>query len=81
MAERNIVRQPLTAAEIRALGRRAGGVAELVAPQRRSQTEGMTDAEIVAWLAADPSRLRRPIIDTGAAVLLGFTAAVRDALS
>lgn len=40
----------------------------------------MTDAAVAAYLAADPKRLRRPIIDTGAAIHLGFTAAVRDAL-
>ena len=41
----------------------------------------MTDAVVIAWLAEDPRRLRRPIIDTGDAVYLGFSKAVRDALA
>lgn len=37
--------------------------------------------EVAAYLAGDPKRLRRPIIDTGATIHLGFTAAVREALA
>lgn len=40
----------------------------------------MSDAQVAASLAEDPRRLRRPIIDTGEAVYLGFTRAVREAL-
>jgi len=40
----------------------------------------MTDAAIVAWLEEDPKRFRRPIIDTGSALHLGFTKQVREAL-
>lgn len=79
-SERNLFRERLSAAEIRALGARAGGVRELVAPRRRAAVEGMSDEEVVAFLAADPARLRRPIIDTGGTVHLGFTKAVREAL-
>lgn len=41
----------------------------------------MTDAQIIDWLVEDPKRLRRPIIDTGEQVYLGFTKAVREALT
>jgi len=40
----------------------------------------MSDREIIASLVEDPARLRRPIIDTGSAVYLGFSKAVREAL-
>ena len=80
MHERNLFKEPLDAAEIVALGVRAGGVANLVAPTRRSEAAGMNDRQIAAYLAQDPKRLRRPIIDTGTAVHLGFTKAVREAL-
>jgi arsenate reductase-like glutaredoxin family protein len=52
-----------------------------VKPTAREQVTGMTDAQVVAWLAHDPKRLRRPIIDTGSSIHLGFTKKVRDALS
>ena len=74
-------KQRLTVAEIVALGKRAGGVRELVKPTARAEVEGMSPARIASWLAEDPKRLRRPIIDTGRALHLGFTKTVRDALS
>lgn len=52
----------------------------LVKPTARAEVEAMTDAAVAAWLVEDPKRLRRPIIDTGDAVHLGFSKAVRDAL-
>jgi arsenate reductase len=66
---------------LRALAKRAGGVRALVAPKRRDEAEGLTDAQLVDWLLEDPRRLRRPIIDTGDEILLGFTKDVRDRLS
>jgi arsenate reductase-like glutaredoxin family protein len=81
VAERNLFKERLTPREIRALGRRAGGVRELVKPTARAEVAGMTDVQLVAWLAEDPKRFRRPIIDTGSAIHLGFTKTVRDALS
>lgn len=75
------MREPLSVAEIRSLARRAGGVRELVAPTKRREVDGLTDPQIAAFLAEDPRRLRRPIIDTGTAIHLGFTAAVRGALT
>ena len=79
--ERNILKDRLSASEIRALAKRAGGVRELVKPTARGEVEGMTDAAIVSWLEDDPRRLRRPIIDTGDELHLGFSKRVRDALS
>jgi len=40
----------------------------------------MSDRQVVAYLAQDPARLRRPIIDTGGRIHLGFSKAVREAL-
>ncbi|HEX9711031.1 MAG TPA: ArsC/Spx/MgsR family protein [Actinomycetota bacterium] len=70
----------MTPSEIKQLGHRAGGVRELVAPRRRAEVEGMSDRQVVAYLAQDPARLRRPIIDTGGRIHLGFSKAVREAL-
>lgn len=80
MTERNLFKDPLTQAEIAALAKKAGGAVHLVAPTRRNEVAGMTAQQIVAYLAEDPKRFRRPIIDTGAALHLGFTKAVREAL-
>ena len=35
--ERNLIKQPLTASELRALSARAGGAEQLVAPKRRAE--------------------------------------------
>jgi len=55
-------------------------VVELVKPTARAEVEGMTASQIVEWLAEDPKRFRRPIIDTGTDLYLGFSKQVRDAL-
>jgi len=39
-AERNIIREPLSADELTALAARAGGAENLVAPKRRSEAKG-----------------------------------------
>lgn len=80
MSERNIIKDPLTAAEIRSLSARVGGAVELVGPTKRREVEGMSDDAVVAWLQADPKRFRRPLIDLGDTVLLGFSKPVRAAL-
>lgn len=77
---RDLIKQPLSKEEVRTLARRAGGAAALVAPKQRKEAEGMTEAQLVEWLAADGRRLRRPIIDTGRVVTLGFAADAREAL-
>lgn len=80
MDERNLFTQPLAAEEIRRLASRAGGVQFLVAPTRRSEAEGMTDPQLVSFLAGDPARVRRPIIDTGDDLFVGFSTQVQQQL-
>ena len=63
--ERNLIKQPLSAAELRALAKKAGGAEQLVAPKRRAEAEGLAGDELIAWLAEDGGRVRRPIIEVG----------------
>lgn len=69
---RNVIKEPLTAAELRGLAGKVGGPKQLVAPKRRAEAEGLDGEELIAWLAADGARLRRPIIVTGKKTALGF---------
>jgi arsenate reductase-like glutaredoxin family protein len=77
---RNIFKDRLTFAEILELGGRLGGVAALLPGNRRDEVEGMSDEEIGRYLADDPSRIKRPIIDTGDHVYVGFSRAVQEEL-
>ncbi len=77
---RELVKKPLSEAEVRALAARMGGVRELIAPKRKAELEGMGEEELVCHLAANPNHVRRPLIDTGSRVLGGFTAQVRAVL-
>lgn len=79
--ERNFVKDRLSVTELRGLAKRAGGAMQLVGPTKRAEVDGLPDGAILAWLLADPRRLRRPIIDTGRELHLGFTKSVREALS
>ena len=78
--ERNLIKQPLSAAELKALAKKAGGPEQLVAPKRRAEAEGLSGDKLIAWLAEDGARVRRPIIEVGGKVLLGFAADAREAL-
>jgi arsenate reductase-like glutaredoxin family protein len=79
---RNLIKQPLSADEIRALARAAGGAKELVAPKRRAEAEGLSGDKLIAWLAADGARLRRPIVVVGGKnISLGFNAAAQEQLA
>ena len=80
MKERNLIREPLNEAELTALAARAGGAENLVAPKRRAEAEGLTGKKLIAWLAADGGRVRRPIIIAGGKMTLGFTEETRRAL-
>lgn len=80
VTERNLVKQPLGVTELAALARRAGGAEELVAPKRRAEAEGLSGDALIAWLAEDGGRLRRPIIDVGGDLFVGFSTATRAAL-
>ena len=77
---RNLIKEPLTADEIRKLAARAGGLKELVAPKRRAEAETLDGEALVAWLAADGGRIRRPIVVAGRKVTLGFNAAAQEEL-
>jgi arsenate reductase-like glutaredoxin family protein len=78
---REVVKQPLTEEELRALAARlAGGVRELVAPKRRKELEAVPDVALARHLAENPNHVRRPLIDTGRQLTTGFTADVRAAL-
>ena len=80
MEERNLIREPLTAAELRALAKKAGGAEQLVAPKRRAEAAGKSGEALIAWLAEDGGRVRRPIIIAGGKMTLGFTEETRRAL-
>lgn len=71
---RNLIKQPLTAAELRELAGRVGGAEQLVAPKRRAEAAGIAGEDLIAWLAADGGRVRRPILVTPRGVALGFAA-------
>jgi arsenate reductase len=77
---RELMKKPLSEAEVRALAGRMGGVRELIAPKRKGELGGMGEEELVRHLAANPNHVRRPLIDTGKHLLAGFTADVRAAL-
>ncbi|MFN2615097.1 MAG: arsenate reductase family protein [Actinomycetota bacterium] len=81
MKRRNFFKDRLTVKEIDAIAARAGGVRALVAPTRRAEADEIPEKRLSAWIAEDPRRLRRPIIDTGTEVSVGFTKAVRERLS
>ena len=78
---RDLIKQPLTLAEIEKLAKRVGGARELVAPKRKKEAEEVSDEALPAWLAEDGGRMRRPIVDTGKRVTLGFAADARKAVA
>lgn len=81
---RNLVKQPLAVDELRKIAKQVGGPKDLVAPKKRAEAESLDGDALLDWLAADGSRLRRPIIVAGKKVTLGFTkdtpAALKGAL-
>jgi arsenate reductase len=77
---RNLIKEPLTEAEVKRLGRQAGGLRNLVAPKRRAEAEAVPDAGLAAWLAGDGGRVRRPIVAVDGQVTLGFAGDARAAL-
>ena len=80
LVERHLIKEPLTAAELKKLAKRAGGPEALVAPKRRAEAEGLSGDRLIAWLAEDGGRVRRPIIDLGGELFLGFAGPTREAL-
>lgn len=77
---RELVKKPLSEAEVRALAEKMGGVHQLIAPKKKGELGGMGEEELVKHLAANPNHVRRPLFDTGSRVLGGFTAETRAAL-
>ncbi len=80
MQERNLIKEPLTVAELTALAAKAGGAENLVAPKRRAEAEGLGGKKLIQWLAEDGGRVRRPIIEAGGTLTLGFTEETRREL-
>ncbi len=78
--ERNLIKQPLTASELRVLAAKAGGAEQLVAPKRRAEAESLSGEKLIAWLAEDGARVRRPIIEAGGELTLGFAADAQEKL-
>jgi len=78
--ERNLIKQPLSVGELRALAKRAGGAEQLVAPKRRTEAAGLSGEKLLSWLSEDGGRVRRPIVDTGGVLTLGFTEEARQTL-
>jgi arsenate reductase-like glutaredoxin family protein len=78
--ERNLIKQPLSAAELRELAKKAGGVEQLVGPKRRAEAEGLAGEKLIAWLAEDGARVRRPLIEIGGELTLGFAADAQEKL-
>src|SRR5438309_507315 len=48
---RNIIKEPLTLAEVKALAARVASPEDLVAPKRRAEAAGLKGAALLAWLA------------------------------
>ncbi len=55
-------------------------MAELVPTKQKDEVEGMSEEELTRYLAEDPSRIKRPIIDTGDHVYIGFNQTVQQQL-
>ena len=51
-----------------------------MAPKRRAEAESLDGEKLLAWLAADGGRVRRPIIEVDGELTLGFTEATRARL-
>ena len=84
---RDLFKQPLTAAEIRALAAKSPvGVRGLLST-RTSQykalgldTKQVSDAELIALMAKEPRLLRRPLTLAGNRLVIGFDGPALEAL-
>jgi arsenate reductase-like glutaredoxin family protein len=77
---RNLIKDPLSADELRTLASRVGGADHLIAPKRRAEAEGLSGEKLLKWLAEDGARVRRPIVVAGKTITLGFTDEARKEL-
>ncbi len=75
---RHLIKQPLSVDELRVLAAKLGGPKELIAPKRRAEAGTLDGDKLLAWLAADGARVRRPIIVAGKTATVGFPTATQD---
>lgn len=81
---RDLFGEPLSWDEIKHLAGIAGGVRHLLstqAPAYRTldlRRAGVSEAELLSLMAADPSLLRRPIVAVDGIVLVSFEGAAAD---
>ena len=84
---RDLFKEPLTAVEIRALAARAPdglrGLLSTRSPQYKAlglDRKKVSEAELVALMVKEPRLLRRPILDLGDRLLIGFDRTAYEAL-
>jgi Spx/MgsR family transcriptional regulator len=84
---RDLFKEPLSAAEIRALAARVPGGVRSLLSTRSSQYRALgldrkpvSEAELTALMAKEPRLLRRPILDLGDRLVVGFDRAAYEAL-
>jgi Spx/MgsR family transcriptional regulator len=84
---RDLFKQSLSAAEIRALARRRPDGVRGLLSTRSTQYKALgldrkkaSDAELIALMAKEPRLLRRPILDLGDRLLVGFDRAAYESL-
>lgn len=78
--ERDLIKQPLSEAELAALAKKLGGPRELIAPKKAKELAGLADGEVIPHLAKNPGHVRRPLFDLGKTALGGFTEQTRSKL-
>jgi Spx/MgsR family transcriptional regulator len=84
---RDLFKQPLTAAEIKALAAKAPGGVRGLLSTRTSQykalgldTKKVSDEQLIALMAKEPRLLRRPLTLAGNRLVVGFDGAALEAL-
>jgi regulatory protein spx len=84
---RDLFKQPLTAAEIRGLAVHApDGVRSLLSTRSTQYTalgldrKKVSDAELVALMVKEPRLLRRPLVQAGGRLVIGFDREALEAI-
>jgi Spx/MgsR family transcriptional regulator len=84
---RDLFKQPLTAAEIRALAAKVPDGVRGLLSTRTSQYKALgldkkkvSDAELIALMATEPRLIRRPLTVSGNRVIVGFDSGAFEAL-
>jgi arsenate reductase (glutaredoxin) len=84
---RDLFKQPLTVAEIRALAAHApGGVRSLLSTRTAQykalglDTKPVSDEALIALMAKEPRLLRRPLTQAGTRLVIGFDGPALEAL-